>query len=218
MVQPVAYVYITAEFGRPGSWAAGYHTGIDYRAAVGTKIFATKTGYVVHAGYGGFGAAYGNHIILKSLHNGRTIYHLYAHLSDSHVVRGQTVKTNQWIGNSGATGNVTGPHLHYEERVSPFGYYNHIRPVLPSYIPITFVPRTVSLSKIKPGKKNRQIKRLQRRLNRAINAGLPITGFYGPATKAAVKKWQERLGFSGSDADGVAGKSSLEKLGLKAKP
>lgn len=218
MVQPVAYVYVTCEFGRPGQWAAGYHTGIDYRAPIGTKIYATKGGTVIHSGWGGFGSAYGNHIVLRSLHNGRTIYHLYAHLSDTNVIKGQPVKANQWIGLSGATGNVSGPHLHYEERVSPFGYFNHIRPVLPAYRPLSFVPATVSLAKLKPGKKNYQIRRLQRRLNKAVGAGLPITGYYGPATKAAAKKWQERLGFSGKDADGVVGKSSLEKLGFKVIP
>ncbi len=135
MTRPTLLNYVTCEFGRPGSWAAGYHTGIDYRAPVGTPIFATKKGRVTHAGTGGYGSAYGIHVIVESTHKGRKVRHLYAHLSKTHVATGTTVKAGDTLGLSGITGNITGPHLHYEERLSPFGYYNHRRPELPAWQP-----------------------------------------------------------------------------------
>lgn len=216
MVQPVKYVYYTAIFGKPGSWQAGYHTGTDYRASVGTSLYATKRGKVLHAGWGGWGSAYGHHVIIQSWHLGRRIRHLYAHMSSDAVYPGQRVSTGQYIGRSGSTGNVTGPHLHYEERVAPFGYYNYRKPVLPYWKPRLRRKVTVSLSKVRPGKKNRHIRRVQRRLNRRLGGrDLPITGYYGKMTRAAYRRWQEKLGYSGRDADGVAGRKSLEKLGFR---
>lgn len=219
MVQPVKYVYVTADFGRPGSWAAGYHTGIDYRAAVGTSIYASKRGVVKHSGYGGYGSSYGHHVVIESWHNGKRVRHIYAHMSSDAVYPGQKVSTGQFIGRSGNTGWSTGPHLHYEERVSPFGYYNHRKPVLQTYNPVIRVKVRVSLSKVKPGKRNRHIRRVQRRLNRRLGGyNLPITGYYGAKTRESYKRWQQKLGYSGRAADGVAGRRSLEKLGFKVVP
>lgn len=135
MTQPTKLNYVTCHFGVRGSWAAGYHTGIDYRAPVGTKVFATKNGRVVHSGWGGLGRAYGNHVVIESKHNGRMVRHLYAHLSKNRVRKGQRVRTGKVIGRSGNTGNSTAPHLHYEERVAPYGYYNHRKPQLPKWKP-----------------------------------------------------------------------------------
>lgn len=215
MVLPLRDIYVTAEFGRPGSWAAGYHTGIDYRAAVGTNVYATKGGVVRHAGWGGYGSAYGEHVVIQSWHNGARRQHLYAHMSEPVVRTGERVKTGQWIGKSGVSGNVTGPHVHYEERVSPFGYYNHRRPVLPGWKPVSIV--TVSLNKVRPGLRNRHIRRVQRRLNRRFSGldRLKVDGFYGTRTKHRVARWQTRLGYDGADANGVAGRKSLEKLGFR---
>ena len=215
MVQPVKYVYVTAIFGKPGGWQAGYHTGTDYRAPVGTALYATKGGTVKHAGWGGWGQAYGHHVVIESWHNGRKVRHMYAHMSSDAVYPGQKVKTGEFIGRSGNTGNTTGPHLHYEERVHPFGYYNHRAPQLPHYRPIFRRRVTVSLSKVKYGKRNRHIRRVQRRLNRRVSAGLPITGYYGPMTKKAYARWQYKLGYRGAAADGHAGRKSLEKLGFR---
>lgn len=218
MVFPTKDVYVTADFGKPGSWAAGYHTGIDYRAPVGTPIHATKRGKVVHAGWGGYGSAYGCHVVIESWYNGRKRRHLYAHLTDENVYVGKKVRTGDIVGRSGVTGNVTGPHLHYEERVSPFGYYDHVRPVFPNLkFPIR---RKVSLSKVKPGKRNNHVKRVQRRLNKKFRGldKLALNGYYSPKMKERYARWQKRLGYEGKDANGVAGRTSLEKLGFKVVP
>lgn len=136
MVRPTALNYVTCEYGKPGSWAAGYHTGIDYRAPTGTEIFATRGGKVVHSGTGGtYGSAYGNYVVVQTVFKMRTRQVLYAHLSKTSVSLGQKIKAGDVIGLSGTSGNTFGAHLHYEERLYPFNYWSHYPPVLPPWQP-----------------------------------------------------------------------------------
>ena len=131
-MQPVKKFGVTTPFGKPGSWIAGYHTGQDYACPVGTWVRNTKRGRVKEVG---FNKDYGNYVVVSSWHKGRFIRHLYAHLSKQHVKVGERVRNGQLLGFSGNTGNSTGPHVHYEERIRPYGYWNHIRPVLPNWEP-----------------------------------------------------------------------------------
>ncbi|MEU0005443.1 LysM peptidoglycan-binding domain-containing M23 family metallopeptidase [Streptomyces sp. NPDC006314] len=94
-------------------WSSGHHTGVDFVVPTGTSLKAVAAGTVVSAGWGG---AYGNQVVIK-LNDG--YYAQYAHLSQLSVSAGQTVTAGQQIGLSGATGNVTGPHLHFEIRTTP---------------------------------------------------------------------------------------------------
>ncbi|MGW0844696.1 LysM peptidoglycan-binding domain-containing M23 family metallopeptidase [Streptomyces sp. NPDC002787] len=103
-------------------WSSGYHTGVDFVAPTGTSLKAVGAGTVVSAGWGG---AYGNQVVIK-LADG--YYAQYAHLSSISVSAGQSVTGGQQIGLSGATGNVTGPHLHFEIRTTP-NYGSDIDPV-----------------------------------------------------------------------------------------
>ncbi|WP_256105570.1 LysM peptidoglycan-binding domain-containing M23 family metallopeptidase [Streptomyces sp. ODS05-4] len=103
-------------------WSSGYHTGVDFAASTGTPVKAVGPGTVVSAGSGG---AYGNEVVIKH-EDGN--YSQYAHLSSLGVSAGQTVGAGQQIGLSGATGNVTGPHLHFEIRTSP-SYGSDIDPM-----------------------------------------------------------------------------------------
>ncbi|MEU7423248.1 LysM peptidoglycan-binding domain-containing M23 family metallopeptidase [Streptomyces sp. NPDC040750] len=105
-----------------GMWSSGYHTGVDFVVPTGTPLQAVAAGTVVSAGWGG---AYGNQVVIK-LADGH--YAQYAHLSRLSVSAGQSVSTGQRIGLSGATGNVTGPHLHFEIRTTP-DYGSDIDPV-----------------------------------------------------------------------------------------
>ncbi|RKE19098.1 LysM peptidoglycan-binding domain-containing M23 family metallopeptidase [Streptomyces sp. TLI_171] len=104
------------------NWSSGYHTGIDFPVGTGTSLKAIAAGTVVSAGNGG---AYGNQVVIK-LADGK--YAQYAHLSSISVSAGQSVTAGQQIGLSGATGNVTGPHLHFEIRTTP-DYGSDIDPV-----------------------------------------------------------------------------------------
>ncbi|MGW5133761.1 M23 family metallopeptidase [Streptomyces sp. NPDC004135] len=103
-------------------WSSGYHTGVDFVVPTGTSLKAVGAGTVVSAGWGG---AYGNQVVIK-LNDGN--YAQYAHLSQLSVTAGQTVSAGQQVGLSGATGNVTGPHLHFEIRTAP-GYGSDVDPV-----------------------------------------------------------------------------------------
>lgn len=103
-------------------WSSGYHTGTDFVVPAGTSLKAVGAGTVVSAGWGG---AYGNQVVIQ-LADGH--YAQYAHLSSLSVSAGQSVTVGQQVGLSGATGNVTGPHLHFEIRTTP-DYGSDIDPI-----------------------------------------------------------------------------------------
>ncbi|MCQ6554791.1 peptidoglycan DD-metalloendopeptidase family protein [Streptomyces sp. C10-9-1] len=111
-LKPVNAAYGTP-FGKRGSmWRSGRHTGLDFPAAVGTAIRAVAGGRISQAAGGG---PYGNHVMIN---HGNGLASLYAHMSSMATAVGKTVRQGQTIGRVGATGNVTGPHLHLEARVN----------------------------------------------------------------------------------------------------
>lgn len=88
------------------------HAGIDIGAGTGTAVTAAASGVVAFAGVAG---GYGNLVIVE---HGEATQTYYAHLSRIAVRAGQTVRAGQGIGAVGSTGLSTGPHLHFEVRVS----------------------------------------------------------------------------------------------------
>jgi murein DD-endopeptidase MepM/ murein hydrolase activator NlpD len=119
---PVAGAVGTPYHQTGSMWSSGYHTGTDFAVPTGTSLKAVGAGTVVSAGWGG---AYGNQVVIK-LADG--YYAQYAHLSSLSVSAGQSVTAGQQVGLSGATGNVTGPHLHFEIRTTP-DYGSDVDPV-----------------------------------------------------------------------------------------
>jgi murein DD-endopeptidase MepM/ murein hydrolase activator NlpD len=111
-MKPVGSSVSTPYHATSSLWSSGYHTGADFVAATGTPVHAVGPATVVQAGWGG---SYGNNVILR-MPDG--MYVLYGHLSSIAVSAGQTVSAGQRLGLSGATGNVTGPHLHFEVRTT----------------------------------------------------------------------------------------------------
>ncbi|UCM88078.1 M23 family metallopeptidase [Streptomyces marincola] len=107
---PVSGHPVSASYGTPGGWAAGYHTGIDWATPVGTPVKSVGPGTVVLAERSG---DYGNAVVIEMADG---YYTLYAHLSRIEVRRGQEVDGGKVIGDSGNTGRSTGPHLHFEVR------------------------------------------------------------------------------------------------------
>ena len=107
------------------------HTGVDFAAPRGTPIWATADGTVEFAGVKG---GYGNMIEIR--HSGG-ITTLYGHMSGfaSSVRRGTRVSQGQTIGYVGATGWATGPHLHYEFKVSGI-HQDPLRVALPKAEPL----------------------------------------------------------------------------------
>lgn len=126
-MNPIPPFVITTPYGTPGRWQAGYHTGDDYstHGRTGIPVRATHAGRVSSAS-GLWGPYYGLQVqVLGPL---RIIMVGYCHLSTVAVGDGQLVRRGDLIGYSGATGHVTGPHLHYEERRAPFRYGDDRRP------------------------------------------------------------------------------------------
>ncbi|NUS81523.1 MAG: M23 family metallopeptidase [Streptomyces sp.] len=106
---PVASYTLTASFGQAGNMWSADHTGQDFAAPTGTPVKALHGGTITSAGWAG---AYGYRIVIK-LNDGTEIW--YCHLS-SMVRTSGSVTTGDVVGRVGATGNVTGPHLHLEVR------------------------------------------------------------------------------------------------------
>jgi murein DD-endopeptidase MepM/ murein hydrolase activator NlpD len=110
MGSPIKDGKITTPYKKTGKmWSKGYHTGVDYACKEGTDILAVADGKVESANWG---KSYGTQIVQK-VEGGWVIY---AHLSKSLVKAGDMLTKGQHIGESGNTGNSSGPHLHFEMR------------------------------------------------------------------------------------------------------
>jgi murein DD-endopeptidase MepM/ murein hydrolase activator NlpD len=119
MALPITGGKITTVFAKPGKmWSTGRHEGVDFACPKGTKILACADGTVV--GTGIWGSAYGpNSLVIKHVVDGQTLYTMYAHGQKLYVKKGDKVKMGQHVLDSGAMGNVTGPHLHLECQAKP---------------------------------------------------------------------------------------------------
>jgi murein DD-endopeptidase MepM/ murein hydrolase activator NlpD len=114
------------------------HSGIDIPAPNGTPVLAAGDGEVIWAGWGlfflqeQFNDPYGIAIAIKHSfgYKGSPLYTVYGHMDDYYVVRGQRVKQGDMIGIVGETGKTTGPHLHFEVRLSENDYYRSRNPEL----------------------------------------------------------------------------------------
>lgn len=107
----------TSSFGRLSvlnGQPRGRHQGADFRAATGTPVVAPNAGRVVLAEDLYFS---GNTVVID---HGLGMFSLLAHLSRIDVVAGSDVSRGEMLGLSGATGRVTGPHLHWALRLGEF--------------------------------------------------------------------------------------------------
>lgn len=109
-VRPLSGYRITASFGQTSYLWTTVHTGIDLAAPTGTAVRAVGSGVVISASYDG---SYGNKVVIRHEDGTET---WYAHLDSIQAQIGQVLQAGTSIGTVGATGNVTGPHLHLEVR------------------------------------------------------------------------------------------------------
>jgi len=133
MVNPVPGRTITTAYGIRGRhWSCdrnsaghGVHTGADFAAPNGTRVVAARPGTARHVSYG---AAFGSRQLLIVAADGTADF--YAHMSRRIPGNGATVAAGQHIGDVGADGNATGPHLHFERHANPNGWTcaNHRNP------------------------------------------------------------------------------------------
>jgi len=113
---PLDSITVTQQFGKTVDaqrlYVSGTHSGVDFRATVGTKVKTVLAGVVEAVGDTDItcsNASYGKWVLIKHA-NG--LSSLYAHLDLISVSKGQIVATGERIGYSGNTGYSTGPHLH----------------------------------------------------------------------------------------------------------
>jgi murein DD-endopeptidase MepM/ murein hydrolase activator NlpD len=130
---PVNFKYISSNFNprrlHPVTGKIRAHNGIDYAARPGTPIMAAGDGRVTKSGYNKYN---GNYVFIQ--HSSAYVTK-YLHLQKRYVKTGERVKQGKVIGTLGATGRVTGPHLHYEFLVH--GVHKNPRTVkLPSPKPL----------------------------------------------------------------------------------
>lgn len=113
---PLEQMRVSSFYGTVSSLRSSSHHGIDLIARTGTPVMASADGVVVAStDLDPGGAKYGKTILIAHA-NGFASF--YAHLDRRAVAAGQAVEAGQVIGTSGATGKVTGPHLHFEVRES----------------------------------------------------------------------------------------------------
>jgi murein DD-endopeptidase MepM/ murein hydrolase activator NlpD len=91
-----------------------FHGGYDISVSSGTAVKACDGGVVYISK--DLTSSYGKYIVIKCKTSNKTYYMIYAHLSKRCVSKGDKVAQGQKIGESGSTGNSTGPHLHLEIR------------------------------------------------------------------------------------------------------
>lgn len=106
-------LYVTSRYGyrnHPITGRYRLHEGIDFRAATGTRVYASKTGTITYAARKG---GYGKTVSIQHEDDFSTAY---GHLSRIYVSVGDFVRQGQLIGLTGSSGRSTGPHLHFEVR------------------------------------------------------------------------------------------------------
>ena len=113
--RPLKTGSISSNFGRrldPFLKRYAVHSGIDFKAPSGTRVYATAPGKVIKAEWtGGYGR------MVEIQHSGNIVTR-YAHLSRIFIKEGEYVSAGKVIGSVGSTGRSTGPHLHYETRLN----------------------------------------------------------------------------------------------------
>ncbi|QEN06163.1 LysM peptidoglycan-binding domain-containing protein [Thiospirochaeta perfilievii] len=108
---PLNSPIITSEFGNrenPYTGNTEFHSGLDFRASIGTKVLSPYDGEINNIGYSEF---YGNYLIIKHP-NGYSSH--YYHLNRVILKVGDKLKKGDLVATTGNSGKSTGPHLHFE--------------------------------------------------------------------------------------------------------
>ncbi|CAM5488184.1 M23 family metallopeptidase [Streptomyces aurantiogriseus] len=111
---PTRGYWLSAGYADRGPRWTHRHTGQDFAVPTGTPVYAVGPGTVRVTTCGD---GFGHQVLIRHPYG---YFTQYAHLSRIDVRKGERVTAGQRIGLSGATGNVTGPHLHFEVRITPY--------------------------------------------------------------------------------------------------
>lgn len=199
---------ITSRFGmRTLKGVTKMHNGIDLVAKTGSggsavdSIMAHTGGEVISAGYG---ESAGNYIKIRTAPD---VVMVYYHLKDKVAFRvGDTVKKGQIIGYMGATGNVTGAHLHFGIKVGD--NWVDPEPYLDCDYPAAVKTVTLELPVLKKGMKGETVRSLQALLS-GMGYGLATDGSFGGKTDNAVRCYQEDADL---ESDGSVGRKTWTSL------
>lgn len=157
---PLHYEYISSPFSyhrlNPITHVVRPHYGVDYAAPTGTPVEAAADGRVIYRGHDRGG--YGNLVIIKSFGDYKT-YYAHLHRFASNVHAGDHVHEGEIIGYVGATGEATGPHLH-------FGIQVNGKWVNPRTYPL---PHAARIASGEHSKFKERVARLKMALNGATN-------------------------------------------------
>ncbi|WP_069813465.1 peptidoglycan-binding protein [Streptomyces sp. TP-A0874] len=196
----LGYFPAGGHYGAPRGGAA--HAGQDVTNSTGTAVYAAAGGTVIRRQWGGgLGGRTGNAIVIS---HGSGLYTYYGHLSAYRVALNAKVSAGQRIADMGATGNVTGPHLHFETHSGSLGAITN---------PVSFMTaRGVKLgggwSTIDPGARGATVTVIQHLMTQR-GYTLVADGDYGSVSSSAVKKFQKAKGLV---ADGQVGPLTWPKL------
>lgn len=116
-MRPISGGSISANGYYPSS--GKFHGAIDYAVSPGTTVMAAADGVVMSTA--DLTSSYGTHVVIRHA-NGTQTYYGHGTRGSICVKPGQTVKKGEKIMLSGSTGKSSGPHLHFEVRVSPYSY------------------------------------------------------------------------------------------------
>lgn len=223
---------VTAAYGDKGDmWAGtnGTHKGTDYAVPIGTPVTSWKDGVVSGEP---LDSGYGTAVMIEHADGYQSIY---AHLSSKDVKTGDSVKAGQRIGKSGATGNVTGPHLHFELRkgknnpVDPSGYTGASSILGMQYASAVVTPAAGDLLSTGPASNTSSMSTsMSKDGTQSEFATSLLTGLGAPLTEGNVKALTTWMRFEGghwknsasynplNTTLNVAGSRSMNRVGVKA--
>ncbi|MBA0052664.1 metalloendopeptidase [Streptomyces sp. AJS327] len=173
---------------------AGPHAGQDVTNSIGTAVYAAAAGTVIRRGTSVVPGRSGNGIVIS---HGGGRYTYYGHLNKFRVALNAKVGAGQRIADMGATGNVTGPHLHFEVHTGSIGSTTNPVP----YLTARGVKLGGGWSSIDPGAVGATVKSIQYLMTQR-GTKLEPDGDYGSVSVNAVKKFQSSKGLV---ADGQVG-------------
>lgn len=186
-------------YGAPRGSAS--HAGQDVTNSTGTAVYAAAAGTVIRRGTAVVPGRTGNGLVIS---HGSGRYTYYGHLSVFRVSLNATVAAGQRIADMGATGNVTGPHLHFETHSGALG--TTVNPV--SYLAARGVDLGGGWSTIDPGAVGATVKAVQHLITQR-GTTLVADGDYGSVSVNAVKKFQAARGLV---VDGQVGPKTWASL------
>lgn len=226
---PVGARY-TSAYGR--RWGT-LHAGDDYapiKPGDHDPIYAAADGTVLDTGTGILDGHTGQIVVIDHgllTGNGSSDYTMtnYGHMSKIVVVPGQRVQAGQLIGYMGATGNVTGVHVHAGVRFkkkgtrsykwSSFHKWMRSKGITPGKTkprtPEDALPASKPYTTVRKGSKNSTVGKVQQALRNEGYTKQIVDDVFGAQTDANVRDFQRRTGLV---VDGVAGKITQQRLGL----